>query len=158
MTPNIDSVPTGTVPAGRLADSGRLGRTDSQRRILVVDDDAAIRRLLLTFLRRRGFDPLGACNGREALVEMRAGNADLVLLDLMMPEVSGWEVLVQRAAEPALSKIPVIVVTATNSGDARAGLLGKNVCAVLGKPFDLEFLLLTVLTNLPSPAPTSSDA
>jgi CheY-like chemotaxis protein len=118
------------------------------RRVLIVDDDAGIRLLLVTLLRRAGFQLRQARNGKEALEEMRAGNADLVIMDLTMPEVSGWEVLRVRAADPALLDIPVIVVTALNRNQATEDVAGKRVSAVLGKPFDLDALLTAVRTTL----------
>ena len=118
------------------------------RRILIVDDDAGIRLLLVTLLRRSGFQLRQARNGREALVEMRAGNADLVIMDLTMPEVSGWEVLRVRQTDPALLHIPFIVVTAVNRNQATKDVAGKSVSSVLGKPFDLEALLAAVTTTL----------
>jgi CheY-like chemotaxis protein len=118
------------------------------RRVLIVDDDAGIRLLLVTLLRRSGFQLRQARNGREALEEMRAGNADLVIMDLTMPEVSGWEVLRVRATDPSLLGIPVIVVTAINRNQATADVAGKSVSAVLGKPFDLDTLLALVRTTL----------
>jgi CheY-like chemotaxis protein len=121
------------------------------RCVLIVDDDPGIRLLLVTFLRRRGFRLLEARNGREALAGMRAGNADLVVMDLMMPEVSGWDVLRERAADPSLLQIPMIVVTANNSREVTADLLDKDVYAVLGKPFDLDALLTAVTTCLEEP-------
>jgi CheY-like chemotaxis protein len=121
------------------------------RRVLIVDDDPGIRRLLVTCLRRQGFQLLEARNGREALAEMRAGNADLVVMDLMMPEVSGWDVLRERAADPSLQRIPMIIVTANNNREVTAGVLDKRVCAVLAKPFDLDALLTTVTTCLEHP-------
>jgi CheY-like chemotaxis protein len=120
------------------------------RRILIVDDDPGIRRLLVIFLRRRGFQMLEARDGREALSEMRTGNVDLVLMDLMMPEVTGWDVLRERAADPSLQRIPMIVVTA-NDGGLRMDALLDNVYAVLGKPFDLNVLLTTVAGCLEHP-------
>jgi CheY-like chemotaxis protein len=121
------------------------------RCLLIVDDDPGIRHLLITYLGRRGFQLLEARNGREALAEMRAGNADLVIMDLMMPEVSGWDVLRERAADPSLQRIPMIVLTANNSRAVTAAVLDKNVNAVLGKPFDLDALLTTVTTCLEQP-------
>ena len=118
------------------------------RRILIVDDDASIRILLVTLLRRYGFELLQARNGREALDEMRAGHADLVIMDLTMPEVSGWEVLRVRETDPALLHIPLIVVTAVNRNQATKDVAGKSVSAVLGKPFDLDTLLTAVTTTL----------
>ncbi len=118
------------------------------RRVLIVDDDQAIRRLLVMYLRRGRFQLLEARNGREALSEMRAGNADLVVMDLMMPEVSGWDVLRARAAEPSLQRIPMIVVTASKSPNVTADALDWGAFAVLGKPFDFDALLTAVTTCL----------
>lgn len=81
----------------------------------------------------------GACDGREALEAMRAGQADLVLLDLMMPKVTGWEVLTERAAAPELGKIPVIVITA-EPAEGVARIPSDGTCALLPKPFKLETL------------------
>jgi DNA-binding response OmpR family regulator len=113
-------------------------------RILIADDDASIRRLLTMSLRYRGYQVIEARNGREALTEMRGGNADLVLLDLMMPEVSGWDVLRERTADPSLQRIPIIVMTATNERNVTVGLLNAPVDAVIAKPFDIDALEATV--------------
>jgi DNA-binding response OmpR family regulator len=120
----------------------------ADRCILIVDDDLGIRRLLVTYLGHRGFQMLEARNGREALAEMRVGRADLVILDLMMPDVSGMDVLRERAADPSLLRIPTIVVTANIKREAPAGILDKHVWAVLAKPFDLDALLTAVITCL----------
>jgi CheY-like chemotaxis protein len=121
------------------------------RRVLVADDDAGIRLMLTTFLQRHGFEVRQARDGRETLAEMRAGKTDLVLMDLMMPLVSGWDVLRARTAEPSLRPIPVVVITAMNRDLAAAGVEGKCVWDVLGKPFDLDTLLTTVTTCLDHP-------
>lgn len=107
--------------------------------VLVVDDDGGIRSLLGASLRSEGYTIHEARNGREALEQMSAGNEDLVLLDLMMPEVSGWDVLEKRSADPELRKIPVIVITAYR-GPEIATIVSSDICALLPKPFDLEAL------------------
>ncbi len=107
--------------------------------ILVVDDDPNIRRMLVVALEREGYRIHEATNGREALEIMRAGETELVVLDLMMPEVSGWDVLVKRAADPELQKIPVIVISA-NRGPEVTQVLQKGICALLPKPFELSAL------------------
>jgi CheY-like chemotaxis protein len=127
------------------------------RRILLVDDDSGIRLLLTTYLRSRGFQLLEACDGREALTAMRAGGVDLVIMDLMMPVVSGMDVLRERADDPALLKIPVIIISANNKCEESAEIVDQSVWAVVSKPFDLETLLTTVRTclehfHVPSPA------
>jgi CheY-like chemotaxis protein len=111
--------------------------------ILVVDDDPAIRRLISTSLRREGYTLHEARNGREALEAMEQGNEALVLLDLMMPEVSGWDVLRTRRENPALRRIPVIVVTASHGDDLQEAV-ESGICALLPKPFELTKLHETV--------------
>lgn len=122
-----------------------------KRCLLVVDDDPSIRLLLMTFLRRKGFQTLEASNGREALTQMRTCAADLVIMDLMMPEVSGWDVLRERNADASLQQIPIIVVTAQNIRETSVGIADDHVAAVLGKPFDLDVLLRTVRSCLEDP-------
>lgn len=121
------------------------------RCVLIVDDDPSIRRLLGTFVRCHGFRLLEARNGREALSAMRGGQADVVVLDLMMPEVSGWDVLDQRELEIPLQRIPVIVVTASDVPGVEVAIRGKHVWSVIGKPFDLEKLLTSITSCLDHP-------
>jgi len=123
----------------------------AQRCVLIVDDDAGIRCLLVAYLRRGGFRLCEARNGREALAQMRGGAVDLVVMDLMMPEVNGWDVLRERAAEPSLRRIPVIVITANNVRDVAHGLAGWCIAAILPKPFDLETLMTTITATIGRP-------
>lgn len=118
-----------------------------QDTVLVADEDAGIRSLLCASLRREGYAIQEARNGREALEQMAGQKSDVVLLDLMMPEVSGWEVLEKRRSEPALQKIPVIVISAHRGPDLGV-VLASEVCAVLPKPFDLDVLHAVVRTCL----------
>src|SRR4051812_22561105 len=134
--------------SARYRSSPLSGSFGGGRRVLIVDDDAGIRLLLVTLLRRYGFQMSQARNGREALDEMHAGNADLVIMDLMMPEVTGWDVLRVRAADRSLLRIPVIIITAINRIPATADAAGKHVSTVLSKPFDLDTLLEAVRTSL----------
>ncbi|PYQ26689.1 MAG: hypothetical protein DMF56_23190 [Acidobacteria bacterium] len=134
---------------------GRPGMTPGTQRmgvpanrILIVDDDKSIRLLLVTFLRHRGFRLLEARDGREALAEMHAGNIDLVVMDLMMPGVSGMDVLRERATDPSLQHIPIIVISANDGYRTKADVFDKDVWAVITKPFELEALLEAVTTGL----------
>ena len=120
--------------------SARVEPNDEERScILVVDDDSSIRRLIVSSLRREGYTLTEAQNGEEALEAMRKGNEDLVLLDLMMPGVSGWDVLRIRGASPDLQRIPVIVITAAHGPEA-AQAVDSGISALLPKPFDLALL------------------
>lgn len=104
--------------------------------VLVVDDDEAIREVVAEVLRDEGYDVTCAENGVQALRELHKENhPDLVLLDLMMPVMSGWEVLEQLQADNELSRIPVVVVSAMHAPGVREHL---------AKPIDLERLLATV--------------
>jgi CheY-like chemotaxis protein len=124
-------------------------------RVLVADDDPGIRRLLAVSLEREGYQTVTASDGREALEAMRDGHVDLLLLDLMMPKVTGWEVLAERAGAPELRNIPVIVITAER-GQGVTRIPDDEICALLTKPFELETLQALVkscLLQAGSPAP-----
>ena len=112
-------------------------------RVLVVDDDPSIRRMIMAALRREGYTFNEAANGKEALESMRRDRPDVVILDLMMPMVSGWDVLRERSSDPELLSIPVIVVSANRSAEL-ASAMDKGICAFLPKPFDIVALTALV--------------
>lgn len=108
-------------------------------RVLVVDDDANIRRMIVAALRRDGYVFLEAPNGRDALDLMRAEHPDVVVLDLMMPVLSGWDVLRERLGDGDLMRIPVIIISANRDPEV-AHAVDKGICAFLPKPFDIGAL------------------
>jgi CheY-like chemotaxis protein len=108
-------------------------------RVLIVDDDPSIRRMIMAALRREGYSFSEAANGQEALDTMRRERPHIVVLDLMMPIVSGWDVLRERAGDPELLTIPVIIISA-NRGPELATAMDKGICAFLPKPFDITTL------------------
>ncbi|HSP33268.1 MAG TPA: response regulator [Thermoanaerobaculia bacterium] len=112
-------------------------------RVLVVDDDPAIRRLIIATLKREAYQFCEAPNGRDALDLMRREHPDVVVLDLMMPIVSGWDVLQERLHDPELMKIPIIIISA-NREPQLADAIDKGVCAFLPKPFDINALTALV--------------
>jgi len=85
------------------------------QRILVVDDDKGIVRLVRAYLERIGFLVLVAYDGETALHAIRADRPDLVVLDLMLPDRDGWEITRIMRGDPALSRIPIIMLTAVRS-------------------------------------------
>ncbi|SRR6266540_3062861 len=112
-----------------------------EKRILVVEDDPAIRTLLLTVLRRRGFAVDTAANGAEALERLGQCSYVLMLLDLMMPVLSGWQVLEHLSASDAATRPAIILLTAgTEPRDFNPDL----VVGTIRKPFDVELLYDTV--------------
>jgi CheY-like chemotaxis protein len=117
--------------------------------VLVVDDDPNIRRMIVAALRRDGYSFFEAPNGREALDLMRERQPDVVVLDLMMPVLSGWDVLKERQHDAALSRIPVIVVSANRDPDV-AVAVNAGICAFLPKPFDIGALSALVKSCMPA--------
>jgi pimeloyl-ACP methyl ester carboxylesterase/DNA-binding response OmpR family regulator/GAF domain-containing protein len=119
------------------ADEGERGPEGSHTgRLLIVDDSPLNRDLLARRLERLGYTTAEAADGQEALVRLRAEPFDLLLLDLMMPELDGYDVLRARRADPALERIPVIVLSALDDTAhvVRAVELGAD--DYLPKPFD----------------------
>lgn len=125
--------------------------------VLVVDDDPSIRRMIVAALKRDGYVFQEAPNGKEALDVMRAEHPNVVVLDLMMPVLSGWDVLQARELEPELRKIPVIIISANRAPEV-ASAVDKGICAFLPKPFDIGALSALVRSCLPSSGPARSAA
>jgi CheY-like chemotaxis protein len=80
-------------------------------RILLAEDDRLLGKAASAALRRRGFDVLLAADGEEALSEARRTQPDLILLDVIMPKLQGFEVLTQLKADPATAAIPVVMLS-----------------------------------------------
>ena len=89
--------------------------SDYQARILCIDDEPGVIELISLILRSQKIQVDGATGGKEGLEAMRQNPPDAVLLDIMMPEIDGWEVYRQMRSDENLKNIPVIIVTARNS-------------------------------------------
>jgi CheY-like chemotaxis protein len=128
--------------------------TATSRVVLVVDDDDDIRTAVQEVLEGEGYATQGASNGKEALDILRASDKRpaLVLLDLMMPEMDGWELLVRLADDASLSKIPVALMSAHPSiRQAFDANRHKALDAMLlPKPINLLRLLSVVERIVPS--------
>jgi two-component system, OmpR family, response regulator VicR len=113
--------------------------------ILCIEDEQEMIDLIRLILSPRGFEIRGANGGKEGLEIIRKDHPDLVLLDLMMPEMDGWEVYQQMKAGEATKNIPVIVVTAkAQSIDKVLGLHIAKVDDFIVKPFSPQELLTSV--------------
>lgn len=114
-------------------------------RIICVEDEVEMIDLVTLILTKRGFEVIGAAGGAEGLEAMAAQKPDLVLLDLMMPEMGGWEVFQQMKADENLRDVPVIVVTAkATSIDKVLGIHVAKVDDYITKPFEPDELLASV--------------
>jgi two-component system response regulator VicR len=117
----------------------------STKKILCIEDEQEMIDLIRLILSRRGFEIYGANGGKEGLEIIRKDHPDLVLLDLMMPDMDGWEVYQQMKADDTTKDIPVIVVTAkAQSIDKVLGLHIAKVDDYITKPFSPQELLASV--------------
>ena len=118
---------------------------EEKKKVLCIEDEREMIDLIKLILERRGFEVLGALGGKEGLEVIRREMPDLILLDLMMPEVDGWEVYRQMRADEQLKDIPVVVVTAkAQSIDKVLGLHIAKVDDYVTKPFGPQELLKSI--------------
>lgn len=119
--------------------------TEKARRILCIEDEPEMIDLIRLILGRKGFEVSGASGGQDGIFKVRKEKPDLVLLDLMMPFMDGWEVYQQMKADEATKNIPVIVVTAkAQSIDKVLGLHIAKVDDYIAKPFSPKELIDSV--------------
>lgn len=117
-----------------------------EKRILVVDDDEALRRLVERTLGLEGYTVETVTSGQEAIERVRESPPDLVLLDVMLPDIDG-KVVLQQLREEGHDKLPVVIFT--------AGVVPPDELAALGgitivpKPFDLDDFLATIRNQFP---------
>jgi len=115
------------------------------KRVVCIEDEPEMIDLVRLILGRKGFNVIGANGGIEGLETVRREVPDLVLLDLMMPDMDGWEVYQQMKADEGLRDIPVVVVTAkAQSIDKVLGLHIAKVDDYITKPFGPQELLESV--------------
>ncbi|MBZ5715064.1 response regulator [Nannocystis pusilla] len=116
--------------------------------VLVVEDDKDIRETMGLVLEGEGYEVVTAPNGKEALQLLQTGlRPCIVLLDLMMPVMSGWELREQMLRDPAMADIPTIVITGDTRASQRMAQLQATAC--IAKPFEISDLLAVVAEAAP---------
>jgi CheY-like chemotaxis protein len=120
------------------------GRGTTEGRILIVDDESAIRLICRLNLRSAGFDTLEASDGASALALARAERPDLILLDIMLPEVNGWVVAEELAATDETHDIPVVFLSARSDNTDQVRGYQKGGVGYITKPFDPQAMTDTV--------------
>jgi two-component system alkaline phosphatase synthesis response regulator PhoP len=118
--------------------------TTSSQRILVVDDDKGIVRLLRTYLERAGFQVLVAYDGETALHAVRRERPDLILLDLMLPDRDGWELTQLIRADTSVAPIPIVMLTARVEDTDKIVGLDLGADGYLTKPFNPQVVVAHV--------------
>ena len=138
----VPEKPLVATPAGRLLVAPSPGR------LLVVDDTEVNRDLLTRRLKSLGHDVVTAVHGRDALEVLAREPIDLVLLDIMMPEMDGFQVLERMRGDPSLRTIPVIMISAVDEIDAVARAIELGATDYLPKPFNAVVLRARVTATL----------
>jgi DNA-binding response OmpR family regulator len=108
------------------------------RHVVVVEDDPRLRKMIVTYLNRAGYEVQEAEDGAQGLAAMQTAIPDAVLLDLQMPRMNGVEFLAACRSDPRLATVPVVVYSGAPSDEVTAEQLGAR--AYLMKPVDLDVL------------------
>ncbi len=111
------------------------------KKVLVVDDEPHVRILLKSRLEANGFSVATAYGGMQALEKVKEEKPDLILLDIVMPDLNGYEVAKQLKADPETAKIPIIIFTASNVRELEEQCRTLGVDYVIMKPFSPEVML-----------------
>ena len=113
----------------------------NKKKILIVDDEDDILHFLELVLREKGYEVVTASGGHEALTKAQVDRPDLVLLDIMMPQMDGWEVLKLLRVDEGTSHIPVAMLSARTEAKDRVQGLQEGAIDYICKPFSLQELL-----------------
>ena len=113
-------------------------------KIVVIEDELHIRRLTETNLTASGYEVLVASNGEEGLSLAKLECPDLILLDLRLPGMSGWDVLAALSASEKLRAVPVVIMTATVTQGEEDEVRSTAIAGYLSKPFSIDGLLCQV--------------
>ncbi len=114
------------------------------KKILVIDDDLDIQKLVSVRLTSSGYSVITAADGKTGLEKARSEGPDLILLDVMLPDIDGYKVCTELKNDDDLKKIPIVMLTSLSQlGDIKSGI-GSGANAYVAKPFRPEDLLETI--------------
>lgn len=116
--------------------------------VLIVDDEPLIRQALSSLLVRRGFETVTAASGEEALRMARERRPDVILLNMQLPDRTGWQVHDELADIPGLADVPIIAITGFPAAISRLTALQNGFAAFLEKPFRYTDLMRTLESAL----------
>lgn len=141
----LSTTSNGTQPKG---DAQPQGAACAGRRILVVDDERMNRSLLANLLDRNGYQTVQASGGSEALNVVAEGSVDFVLLDIVMPEIDGFEVLAKIREQYSAAELPVIMVTADNDAPQIVKAFKQGANDYVTKPVDVDIAVARIDTQI----------
>ncbi|MCX7046248.1 MAG: response regulator [Candidatus Sumerlaeota bacterium] len=114
------------------------------KKVLAVDDESDILLIIHTSLESEGFDVVTASNGFDALALAEEAKPDLIVLDIMMPEMDGFEVMKRLRDNPKTATIPIVMLTGLSERKLIKQALDMGVCHYIVKPFDFQDFLAVV--------------
>ena len=119
--------------------------------VLVVDDDPLTSQVLQRYLERAGYQMLSATNGREAIKLAKSYAPQLIILDVMMPDMDGWTALERLRKMKATETIPVVVLTINPDATAQEQAQASGATLLLGKPISAAQLVTVIRRLIPAP-------
>ena len=125
-----------------------IPRSNGKKKILVVDDNSEIRKLLMLRLEELDYDIVEAATGQEGLEQARATTPNLIIMDLAMPDYTGDEAIVSLKADPLTRDIPVVVLTAFLGGALVNRAIAAGAAEIVHKPVDIKWLGLVIQRHL----------
>jgi CheY-like chemotaxis protein len=115
-----------------------------QPSILLVDDEESLRESMILVLELEGYTAQAVSSGQEALETIGHTPPDLIILDLSLPDISGWDVLHMLRDDPSRADVPVLILTAYSDEDTQRRALNEKVDGLLVKPADVPELLRAI--------------
>jgi DNA-binding response OmpR family regulator len=128
-----------------------VGMPDFMKRILLIDDEELLREVILEFLDLEGFRAIGARNGRDGLRLAHEIKPDLIICDIVMPDIDGYEVLTRLKQTQVLSKIPFMFLSARTSEDDLQHGMALGAISYFTKPFKFHELLRAIIAEIGLP-------
>lgn len=119
-----------------------------KKKVLIVDDDPSIVEVLKIRLKASGFDPISAANGKEGLKKASEEHPELIILDVIMPEMNGFETCQNLKKDPKTRDIPVIMLTSLSKEKDLDKGLEKGADCFITKPFNSEDLMFEIKTAI----------
>jgi len=144
----LGAVTPPVIPVTTASDFGVSASPLPSARILAVDDDEMNREMLVRRLQKLGYEVSEAATGREALSKLKEGNFDLILLDILMPDLDGFQTLEFMKADPRLRHIPAIMLTALDDVDSTVRCIEAGAEDYVPKPFNPTILRARITASL----------
>lgn len=114
------------------------------KKVLVVDDSPVLRNIIVFNLKKAGYEIQQAVDGVDGIEKMREFKPDMIVLDIMMPRLDGFGVLMEKSKDDTIKEIPVIILTAKGGEDDKDKAMSLGALGVLTKPFSPKQLISSV--------------